>query len=99
MSNAKPTLEQRFKDGPGLPRGRSLIEVKRGHIRRRAVCDISPRGIVHVLVKPEPDAMYSSWYRVRGDDTKADRSVLVWGARNPDVMAMFDGAPVACVEL
>lgn len=100
MTNTR-TLEERLKFDNGLRIGQNLVELTKGEQIKRAICAISPRGIVRVLVQPDASAMYSSWYRVRGDKSSFGRGegVIVWGARDPSIMAMFDGEPVARIAL
>lgn len=44
--------------------------------------------------------MYTSWTRVRGDVSESGRgSVVVWAARNPEMMKMFDGVPRAQIAV
>lgn len=52
-----------------------------------------------MLAKPREGDMYSSWQRVRGDGLEhlPKISVIVWGARDPELMKLFD-VPVARVK-
>ncbi len=94
------TLEQRLKFDHGLPIGQSLIELVHPLGTRRALCEISPRGVVRVLAEPQPDAMYSSWWRVKGDTTSSrECAVIVWGARDPELRQRFQGTPAAVVPV
>ena len=94
------TLEQRLKFDHGLKVGHNLIELTRGSQSKRALCDISTRGIVRVLLQPDASTMYSSWSRINGDaSTHKGCDVIVWGARDPSIMAMFDGEPMASIAL
>lgn len=97
---APRTLEQRLKFDHGLPVGRSVIEFINGDKSVRALVEITARGVVSVITKPAESDMHSSWWRVRGDKAEIGKgSVIVWAARNPEVMAMFDGDVVARVPV
>ena len=93
------TMEQRLKFDHGLSRGVSLVNVTHKGQTKRALVSISPRGIVRVLVKPEPEDMYTSWRRLRGDAFAEVENVVVWAARDASYMAQFDGEPVATVPV
>lgn len=94
------SLEERLKFDHGLKIGQSLIELTHIGQSRRALVDISARGKVRVLLQPRAEDMYSSWRRVyRDDTTKTDGSIIVWGARNPEILEWFKGEPVATVSL
>ena len=87
------TLEQRIKFDNGLTIGRHLVAISHKGATKPMMVDISPRGIVRVLVKPAPEDMYTSWRRVRGDMSEHDGNTIVWGARSTAMMEMFDGTP------
>jgi hypothetical protein len=95
------TLEQRIKTDVGLTLGQHLVTLHHGARERLALIDIRPRGAVYVLPKPDEGDMYSCCARVKNDacpfDPKA--GVIVWGARDPELMKRFDGTPVARIEL
>lgn len=94
------TLEQRIKFDAGLTIGSHLVTFTHGSRSRLAMVSISGRGVVRYLVKPKPDAMYSTWDRVSGDVSISDGPVMVWAARtNSELMAHFDGASVANIPL
>lgn len=100
MTTNTRTLEQRLKFDNGLKIGRNLIELTHKDQRKRAVCDISTRGLVRVLVQPDEAAMYSTWYRIKGDErTSKGCGVIVWGARDPALREIFNGQPVATVAV
>lgn len=98
-SSAPRTLEQRLKFDHGLSVGRHLVRFTHGPQSRMVLVDISPRGIVRCLAKPDESDMYSSWCRVKGDVTESDGGVIVWGARDPECVRLFDGEPVATVAI
>ncbi len=86
------TLGALLKFDSGLTIGRNLVDLSGNGKTIRALVDISRTGIVRMLVKPGEGDMYSSWQRVNGDSFGGpDGAIIVWGARNPDVIAMFDG--------
>lgn len=97
MSSQQRTLEDRIKFDHGLTIGTHLVSFTLGPNSRRAIVRISPRGLVHYLVKPAAGDMYSSWNRLRGDKSVADKGFIVWGARDPKLMEIFDGDPVATI--
>lgn len=43
--------------------------------------------------------MYSAWRRCKGDASTAEGAVIVWGARSPEILALFDAPVVAVVAL
>lgn len=62
--------------------------------------NIGQRGKVTCLLKPTDGDMYSSWFQVKGNMTNTKQgAVIVWGARNPELMKMFEGNPVATISL
>lgn len=93
------TLEQRLKFDSGLTVGRHLVRLTHAGRAIKVLVEIGKRGAVSLLVEPQPEDMYSCWRRVRGDITTAEGGVIVWGARDPAVRAMFDGEPVATLNV
>lgn len=96
------TLEEKIKFRSGLPVGQSLVELTYQGQSRRALCDISGRGVVRMLAEPRDSEMYSSWFRINGDNTSTrDKAcpVIVWGARDPELRKQFDGTPAAVIPL
>lgn len=94
------TLEERIKFDHGLSIGRSLVCFTLGERSRIAVVEINENGRVFYLVKPDEVDMYSQWKRVRGDMTReGEGAVIVWGARDHELMRMFDGEPVATISI
>ena len=87
------TLEQILKFDSGLKIGRTIVNASANGMTIRGIVDISPRGIVRLLVKPDEGTMYSSWKRVKGNEQIFDKSsdVIVWGVHVPEVMEMFEG--------
>ena len=100
MKTQNRTLEQRLKFDHGLTVGMNLVRFTMDGRERIAVVRIGARGTVTYIVKPTEGDMYSSWSRVRGDKTHVgEGGVIVWAARNPEIMKMFDGEPVATVPV
>lgn len=92
------TIEQIIKFHSGLPIGRTPVTIqRRDGSQYDALVDISPRGIVRILPKPGPGDMYTGWHRVKGDTTKPDGGVIVWGARDPELMHRFDNPKTVVV--
>jgi hypothetical protein len=93
------TLEQQIKFHSGLTIGTHLVDFKLGEHIRRALVKITPRGVVSYIAKPRDTDMYASWARIKGDKETSLGGVIVWGARQPGVMAEFEGAPIATVDI
>ena len=96
------SLEHRLKFDLGLSVGAPhLITITHKWATRKALVRIGRRGAVSLLFEPRPGEMYSSWSRITGDTYSKTRSdaVIVWAARNPEILAQFQGAPVADVPL
>ncbi|TDX21599.1 hypothetical protein DFO67_1359 [Modicisalibacter xianhensis] len=94
------SLEERIKFDHGLTIGRHLVLFTLGEHSRVALVEIGPRGAVSYLAKPGAGDMYSSWSRIKGDDSSGIQgAVIVWGARDPELMRMFDGEPVATIPV
>ena len=94
------TLEQRIKFDNGLTiNTKHLVNFTHEGRERRALIEISPRGIVRCLTQPQPEDMYSSWWKVKGDITKSDGGVIVWGSRDAELQELFSGEPVATISL
>jgi len=94
------TWEETLKFDSGLTIGTHCVELEHaGGERRTVLVEITKRGRVLMLAKPRATDMYNSWRRVVGDALEhlPKSSVIVWGARNPDVMRMFD-SPTAVVR-
>lgn len=93
------TIENLIKFESGLKIGRSPVIIqRRDGSTYSAIVEITNRGSVYLLPKPAPDEMYTGWYRVKGDDVKLHGGVIVWGARDPDLIKNFNN-PVATVSL
>jgi len=92
------TLEARLR---ALGRGRRLVMITHKGGQRRALVETSPRGIVRLLFQPRPEDMYSSWARIDGDKYDCGRAegVIVWGARDPAIMELFNAEPAAVLPL
>ena len=93
------TFEERAKFDHGLTIGTHRIDLTHKGQIKRALVSISPRGIVRILTKPDESDMYSSWRRLKGDVFTDVENVVVWGARNPDYMAQFEGEPAATIPV
>ena len=100
------TLEQRLKFDHGLPIGRSLVVLMlanppagRESTPRRALVEVTARGKVSILPKPDDCDMYTGWNRITGDTMKPEGSIIVWGARDPALMQQFEGEPAATVPV
>jgi len=85
----------------GLAEGQThCVTIKSARLERtrRALVEITERGHVYLLAEPQAGDMYSSWSRVDENALKTPpkdrRSLIVWGARDPEVMKRFDN-PVA----
>lgn len=100
------TFEQRLKFDHGLPVGRSLVVLVlanppagREASPLRALVEVTARGRVYILPKPDDCDMYTSWRRITGDTMKPGGAIIVWGARDPDLMRQFEGEPAATVSV
>ena len=93
-----PTFEQLCKRA--CPIGRTLVRVTKAGQARVILVEVSPRGKVGYLIEPDPDDMYSTWRRCKGDKTTSDGVVIVWAARKyPELMALFMGPPAVTIPL
>lgn len=93
------TIEQIIKFDCGPKIGTTPVTIqRRDGSQYSALVQIGPRGSVHVIRKPEPEDMYTGWYRVKGDTITAGGGVVVWGARNPEMLRQFDN-PVTLVVI
>lgn len=95
----KRTIEQQIKFDSGLSIGQHCVTVvRRDGSGYTALIDISPRGVVKLIQKPRDDQMYTSWHRIKGDEVTQTGATIVWGARNPEMLAAFD-KPTAVVRI
>jgi hypothetical protein len=79
------TIEQRLKFDCGLPIGVSCVELVKAGKSRRVLVEIGKRGIVHAMVQPRDEDMYTSWRRVTGNALSSVRGkVIVWAARSDE---------------
>lgn len=93
------TIEQIIKFDSGLNVGITPVTIqRRDGSRYDALVEITLRGVVRLIPKPEPEDMYTGWYRVKGSTWKPVSGVVVWGARNPEWLRKFDN-PVTVVVL
>ncbi len=96
------TWEEVIKFDSGLTIGTHCVtlETNGGH-RRNALVEITSRGAVYLLAQPTEGCMYSSWSRVLGDKQtdagKGRNGVIVWGVRDPALLARFDN-PVTVIR-
>ena len=94
------TLEERIKFDYGLSIGHNLVKFTHEGNEKIAIVRIGERGGVWCLTQPGSGDMYSSWWQVKGDTTDTrGGGVIVWGARDPELIKMFDGVPVATIPL
>lgn len=94
------TLEERIKFDHGLTVGQHLVNFTLGEKSRLALVEISPRGQVWYFTKPIAGDMYTSWTRVRGNNSlSGSGAVKVWAENDVEFMAKFDGEPVATIEV
>lgn len=85
------TIEHLLKFGSGLAIGRTPVTIqRRDGSQYSAVVEISIRGVVRLIRKPDQGDMYTSWHRITGDSVKAEGAPIVWGVRDPDLLKMFD---------
>ena len=94
------TLEERIKFDHGLSIGDNLVKFTYKGNEKTAVVNIGKRGKVLYLTKPEKGDMYSSWWQIKGDTTNTKGcGVIVWGARDPELMNMFEGDIAATIPI
>ena len=92
------TLEERIKFDAGLTIGVHPVTFQHGERYLRALVAIGARGKVSALIEPDESDMYSSWWQVKGDTTLPKGAVIVWGARDPELIKQFD-SPVATISI
>lgn len=91
------TIEQILKYDNGLTIGQTCVTIeRRDGSQYIALVEIGKRGKVSIIKKPDAEDMYSSWYTVKGNETKVG-TVIVWGARDPELMSLFDN-PVKTIS-
>lgn len=84
------TIEQLLKFDSGLAIGTTPVTIeRRDGSRYDALVDITARGVVRILRKPEAGDMYSSWHRVKGDTVVAEGAPIVWGVRDHELLQRF----------
>lgn len=94
------TLEERIKFDHGLVIGYNLVKFTYGGNEKAAIVRIGKRGKVECLMKPGSGDMYTSWWQIKGDTTNTKGGgVIVWGARDTELMKMFEGDPVAVIPI
>ena len=93
------TLEQRIKFDYGLTVGGNLVLFTHGDRSRKALVRIGPRGKVTAFAEPDECEMYSSWFQVKGDTTRAIGGVFVWPRKDAEFMAQFAQEPAAVIPL
>lgn len=96
------TWEEIIKFDSGLTIGLHCVNLKLTGVERTVLIEITNKGKVYMLVKPNAGDMYSSWSLLDGDkqgsaDKKRGLQIVVWGARNPECLAQFDN-PVKTIE-
>lgn len=85
------TWERLFKEN--LATGTHCITMRLGDRERVALVEITARGTVYMLVKPRSEDMYASWMRVVDNEQQYKKKkvdVILWGARDPELMKLFD---------
>jgi len=94
------TLEERIKFDHGLVIGCNLVKFTYKGNEKTAIVRIGKRGSVWCLTKPGSGDMYSSWWQVKGNTTNTrGGGVIVWGARDAELVEMFEGEPVATIPI
>jgi len=82
-----------------LGRGEHCVDLAFRGRTRRALLDVRPRGKVRILIKPEVHDMYTSWREVEGNALGRVYNVIVWAARDPALMDVFNREPVAVLHV
>lgn len=93
------TNEERIKFDSGLAIGVHLVLFTYQGAQRKALVKINARGVVTYLTEPRPGDMYTSWSRLKGNKETTTGGVMVWANKQPGIMALFEGTPVATIEL
>jgi uncharacterized Ntn-hydrolase superfamily protein len=93
------TLEQRIKFDHGLTVGENLVLFTHGDRSRKALVRIGQKGKVTAFTEPDECEMYSSWFQVKGDTTRAIGDVFVWPWKDAELMARFAPEPAAVIPL
>jgi len=94
------TIEQTLKFDSGLVIGDNLVEFTKGDRTRRAIIRIGARGAIYGLMAPDAGDMYSAFDRIKGDKwASAPGAIKLWGAKDPEFMKQFAGAPRAVIPL
>lgn len=92
------TLEQMIKFDSGLTLGTHPVTIRRRDgSEYAALVDITVRGTVRILPKPGKGDMYTSWHKLKGDTCTQDGGTIVWGARDPELLRLFDN-PVTTIS-
>lgn len=95
------TWEEIIKFDSGLTIGVHCVTLQLNYTTRVALVEITNRGNVYLLAKPNDGDMYSSWSLLEGDKQgpagKGRNGIIVWGARNPECLARFDN-PTAVIK-
>lgn len=94
------TIEHTLKFDSGLVIGDNLVEFTKGNRSRRAIIRIGARGAVYGMMQPAEGDMYCAFDRIKGDKwASMPGAIKLWGARDPEFMKQFAGAPRATVAL
>lgn len=95
---SKRTVEEIIKFDSGITVGQHCVTVTNQAVSEFiAIVDISPRGVVNLIKKPNDGDMYTCWYRVKGNDLIAGK-IIVWGEHNAEIKEMFSN-PIQTVKL
>jgi hypothetical protein len=94
------TLEERIKFNHGLTIGQHLVNFTLGDKSRLALVEIRSSGQVWYFTKPREGDMYTSWTRIRGDNSSSGNGAIkLWAEKDAELMAKFDGEPAATIEV
>lgn len=94
------TIEQILKFDSGLLIGDNLVEFTKGERTRRAIIRIGARGAVYGMMAPAEGDMYSAFDRIKADKwVGTPGAIKLWGAKDPEFMKQFAGAPRAVIPL
>lgn len=92
------TIEEIIKFDSGLSIGVHPVTIaRRDGSEYSALVEVKARGAVYLMRKPDEGDMYTSWHRITGNDATPKGGVIVWGARDPELLKRFDN-PVATIR-
>ena len=97
------TFEQKVKFDNALPIGVSCVKLTKAGRELIALIEISNRGKVAIMMKPDDGDMYTAWRRIDGDAIgDVIGSVIVWAARSEafnEKYAEKFATPIANIEI